>query len=164
MQRNFLLNNNDKCNFHVVLYQPDIPPNTGNIARLCVATNSTLHLIKPLGFSLSDKKLKRAGLDYWQNLKLETHDSLDDFLDKYENRRFFLSSTKATKAYFESEFEKGDFLIFGSETRGLPEDFLITFFKRSVNIPMADNVRSLNLADSVAIVLYEAIRQVCFNR
>ncbi len=147
-----------------MLFQPDIPPNTGNIARLCVATNSTLHLIKPLGFSLSDKKLKRAGLDYWKNLKLEIHDSLDGFLEKYKNRRFFLSSTKAKKAYFEINFEKGDFLVFGSETRGLPGDFLTTFFERSVNIPMTDNVRSLNLADSVAIVLYEAIRQVCFSR
>ena len=147
-----------------MLFQPDIPPNTGNIARLCVATNSTLHLIKPLGFSLSDKKLKRAGLDYWKNLKLEIHDSLDGFLEKYKNKRFFLSSTKAKKAYFEINFEKGDFLVFGSETRGLPRDFLTTFFERSVNIPMTDNVRSLNLADSVAIVLYEAIRQVCFNR
>ncbi len=164
MQRNFLLNNNDKCSFHVVLFQPDIPPNTGNIARLCVATNSTLHLIKPLGFSLSDKKLKRAGLDYWKNLELEIHDSLNDFLNKYKNRRFFLSSTKAKKAYFEVDFEKGDFLIFGSETKGLPEDFLMVFSERSVNIPMTHNVRSLNLAGSVAIVLYEAIRQVCFNR
>ena len=162
MQRNFLLNNNDKCDFHVVLFQPDIPPNTGNIARLCVATNSTLHLIKPLGFSLSDKRLKRAGLDYWENLKLKMHNSLSDFLNKYENNRFFLSSTKAKKAYFEAKFEKGDFLIFGSETKGLPEDFLTAFYERSINIPMTDNVRSLNLADSVAIVLYEAIKQVCF--
>ncbi len=162
MQRNFLLNDNDRCDFHVVLFQPDIPPNTGNIARLCVATNSTLHLIKPLGFSLSDKRLKRAGLDYWENLKLEIHNSLNDFLDKYENKRFFLSSTKAKKSYFEAKFEKGDFLIFGSETKGLPEDFLTAFYEHSINIPMTDNVRSLNLADSVAIVLYEAIRQVCF--
>ncbi|AEA34352.1 tRNA (uridine(34)/cytosine(34)/5-carboxymethylaminomethyluridine(34)-2'-O)-methyltransferase TrmL [Hippea maritima] len=162
MQRNFLLNDNHKCNFHIVLFQPDIPPNTGNIARLCVATNSTLHLIKPLGFSLNDKRLKRAGLDYWENLKLEMHDSLSDFLNKYGNRKFFLASTKAVKPYFEVYFEEGDFLIFGSETQGLPNDFIEANLDKAINIPMTDKVRSLNLADSVAVVLYEAIRQVCF--
>jgi len=164
MLRKFLLNNNRKCNFHVVLFQPDIPPNTGNIARLCVATNSTLHLIKPLGFSLNDKRLKRAGLDYWDNLKLEVHDSLGDFLSKYGDKRFFLASTKAEKLYFEARFREGDFFVFGSETQGLPEDFIISHYDSSINIPMMDSVRSLNLADSVAIVLYEAIRQVCFSR
>ncbi|WP_051453595.1 tRNA (uridine(34)/cytosine(34)/5-carboxymethylaminomethyluridine(34)-2'-O)-methyltransferase TrmL [Hippea sp. KM1] len=162
MQRNFLLNNNDKCKFHVVLFQPDIPPNTGNIARLCVATNSTLHLIKPLGFSLNDKRLKRAGLDYWDNLKLKIHNSLDDFLDKYGDKRFFLASTKAEKPYFDVCFEEGDFLIFGSETQGLPDDFIQANMDNAINIPMTDGVRSLNLADSVAVVLYEAIKQVCF--
>ncbi len=162
MNRKFLLNDKAKCNFHVVLFQPDIPPNTGNIARLCVATNSTLHLIKPLGFSLDDRKLKRAGLDYWVNLKLEVHNSLDDFLQKYRSRRFFLATTRAEKPYFSVSFEKGDFLIFGSETRGLPEEFIKTNFKNAINIPTFNTVRSLNLADSVAIILYEAIRQVCF--
>ena len=164
MQRKFLLNNNERCNFHVVLFQPDIPPNTGNIARLCVATNSTLHLIKPLGFSLDDKRLKRAGLDYWDSLKLEIHNSLDDFLKKYRDKRLFLASTKAEKPYFDVSFREGDFLVFGSETQGLPEDFIASRYDYSVNIPMMNNVRSLNLADSVAIVLYEAIKQVCFNR
>jgi len=162
MQRRFLLNNNDKCDFHVVLFQPDIPPNTGNIARLCVATNSTLHLIKPIGFSLNDRKLKRAGLDYWVNLKLEIHNTLDEFLKKYQSRRFFLATTKAEKPYFNVSFRKGDFLIFGSETKGLPEEFIISNYEAAINIPTFDTVRSLNLADSVAIILYEAIKQVCF--
>ncbi len=163
MQRKFLLNDKAGCDFHIVLYQPDIPPNTGNIARLCVATNSTLHLIKPLGFSLDDRKLKRAGLDYWINLKLEVHNSLDEFFQKYRNRRFFLATTKAKKPYFDVSFEKGDFLIFGSETKGLPEDFIRSHYETSINIPTFSTVRSLNLADSVAIILYEAIRQVCFK-
>ena len=162
MQRKFLLNNSEQCNFHVVLFQPDIPPNTGNIARLCVATNSTLHLIKPLGFSLNDKRLKRAGLDYWDNLKLEIHNSLDDFLKKYGDRRLFLASTKAKKPYFDVSFKEGDFLVFGSETKGLPEEFIEDNYENAINIPISNAVRSLNLADSVAIVLYEAIRQVCF--
>lgn len=162
MQRRFLLNGNSKCNFNVVLFQPDIPPNTGNIARLCVATNTTLHLIRPLGFSLDDKRLKRAGLDYWVNLKLEIHSSLGEFLEKYGDRKMFFATTKAQRPYFDVSFHGSDFLVFGSETRGLPEDLIEANYDRAINIPMTDNVRSLNLADSVAIILYEAIRQVCF--
>jgi tRNA (cytidine/uridine-2'-O-)-methyltransferase len=160
MQRNFLLK--DNFNFHIVLYQPDIPPNTGNIARLCVATNSYLHIIKPMGFSLDDRHLKRAGLDYWKHLDLILHNSLSDFLEYVKGRRIFFSTTKAKNSVYDIEYKKGDIFMFGSETKGLPEDLLSSHYRYCINIPTTDKVRSINLSDSVSIVLYEAIRQAGF--
>ncbi len=160
MERQFFLK--DSFDFHVVLYQPDIPPNTGNIARLCVATNTHLHIIKPMGFSLNDKKLKRAGLDYWKYLKLTIHDSLNDFLKFAKDKTIYFATTKARKTIYDARYKKGDVFMFGSETQGLPEDLLKENLDYCINIPMSSNVRSINLSDSVSIVLYEAIRQVGF--
>lgn len=162
INRQFLLNNRN-CDFHIALYQPDIPQNTGNIARLCVAANTTLHLIRPLGFSLSEKRLKRAGLDYWGNLKLIIHDSFDDFLFINNGLRIFFCTTKSDNAYFSFKYQPHDCFVFGSETQGLPEKILENNKNFSINIPMSNNVRSLNLSDSASIILYESIRQVCFN-
>ena len=161
MQRNFLLEDNPS--FHIALYQPQIPPNTGNIARLCVATGSHLHIIRPTGFSLSDKRLKRAGLDYWKYLKLTVHDSLEDFLKFVNGRTMYLASTKAHFTIFDKSYAKGDIFLFGSETEGLPEWLLLKYSQQCINIPMKPQVRSLNLSDSVSIVVYEAIRQVVFG-
>ncbi len=160
MQRQFLLI--DDPNFHIALYQPDIPPNTGNIARLCVATNSHLHIIKPIGFSLDDKHLKRAGLDYWKYLKMTIYDSADDFFKFVKDRTIYFATTKAKHTIFDVRYQKGDVLMFGSETKGLPEDLILDNMDFCINIPTTSNVRSINLSDSVSVVLYEAIRQVCF--
>jgi len=146
--------------FHIVLYEPEIPSNTGNIGRLCVGTHSKLHLIKPMKFLLKDKYLKRAGLDYWDKLDLEIHNSWADFLKKYENARKYYFSTKAQKSYTDISFHDEDFLIFGPETRGLPEIILHEHWENSYTIPMTKELRSINLSNSVAIVLYEGIRQV----
>ena len=143
--------------FNVVLVEPEIPPNTGNVGRLCLATKSTLHLVKPLGFSLDDRQLKRAGLDYWDEVDLKVWDSLNDLLESDQNRYFFLT-TKSTRAYWSVEFRPGDFVIFGRETKGLPENLLAERAKDCITIPMA-GTRSLNLATAVGIFLYEAIRQ-----
>ncbi|MEM1295715.1 MAG: tRNA (cytidine(34)-2'-O)-methyltransferase [Verrucomicrobiota bacterium] len=145
--------------FNVVLVEPEIPPNTGNIGRLCLATGSTLHLIKPLGFSLSDKALRRAGLDYWREVKQQIWDSWEDFEDSLpDSARFFLFTTKTEKKYWGQDFSPQDYLIFGRETKGLPESLLQKNEKKCLTIPM-ENTRSLNLATAVGIVLYEAIRQ-----
>ena len=146
--------------FHIVLYEPEIPSNTGNIGRLCIGTNSVLHLIKPMKFLLNDKYLKRAGLDYWDKLELEIHDSWPAFLKKYEEAQKYYFSTKAQKQYTEIKFCEGDFLIFGPETRGLPESILHTNWENAYTIPMTKEIRSINLSNSVAIVLYEGIRHV----
>lgn len=150
---------------NIVLYQPEIPPNTGNIARSCALTGTKLHLIKPLGFSLDSKSLKRAGLDYWDLLDVEIHDSVDCFLDKYGEEVMFFSTTKAKKYYHEVEYPDGSFIVFGSETRGLPEHIHTKYVERRIKIPMLnkEGVRSLNLSNSVAIVLYEALRQNRFD-
>jgi tRNA (cytidine/uridine-2'-O-)-methyltransferase len=145
---------------HVVLYQPEIPPNTGNISRLCAASDCTLHLVKPLGFSLEDKYLKRAGLDYWQFLKLEIHDSWQDFMNQYGDYRMFFATTKATQSYHQKKYEQGDCLVFGPETRGLPPDVLALSPESNIRIPILNETRSLNLSSAVAIVLYEALRQI----
>ena len=145
--------------FNVVLVEPEIPPNTGNVGRLCLATKSTLHLVNPLGFSLEDRQLKRAGLDYWNEVDLKVWDSLDALVDaKGEGHRCFFVTTKAGRAYWDVEFRPGDFLIFGRETKGLPESLLSAHEPDCITIPMA-GTRSLNLATAVGIVLYEAIRQ-----
>ena len=146
--------------FNIVLYEPEIPSNTGNIGRLCVGTHSVLHLIKPMKFLLNDKYLKRAGLDYWDKLQIEIHDSWDAFLMKYQNAQKYFFSTKADKLYTNISFRDGDFLIFGPETRGLPESILHEHWEHSYTIPMTKDIRSINLSNSVAIVLYEGIRQV----
>ncbi len=147
--------------FHVVFVEPEIPPNTGNIARTCAATDSVLHLVKPLGFSIDDKSLKRAGLDYWPYVKLEIHESFDDFLDKYKGKRMFFSSTKGTHRYTDFEYTDGDMFVFGRETAGLPRDFLEAHKESTIRIPMSMDTRfrSFNLANSANIVLFEALRQ-----
>ena len=148
---------------HIVLYQPEIPQNTGNIARTCAATGSTLHLIKPLGFSLADKYLKRAGLDYWHMMEYHVHEDFEELLALYPDARMYFLSTKAPRGYTEVQFGKNDFLVFGCETRGLPESLLARVYDRCVRIPMVSGARSLNLSNSVAIVLYEALRQQGFD-
>ena len=145
---------------HVVLVEPEIPPNTGNIARLCAATNTELHVVGVTGFRMDDRTLKRAGLDYWDEVTLHRHIDLEELYSKYPNNRFFYLTTKTDRKYTEIEFRDGDFLVFGPETRGLPEVLLAANEANCLTIPMANkNVRSLNLATSVGIVLYEAIRQ-----
>lgn len=143
----------------VVLVHPEIPPNTGNIARLCVGANVELHLVKPLGFSLSDKYLRRAGLDYWDKLRLVVHPSLDSFLSTLEGNFYFFTS-RGVKNYTNIKYQQGDYLIFGSETRGFPEKIYKEYEKRLFRIPMFGEVRCLNLSNSVAIVLYESLRQI----
>ena len=149
--------------FNIVLVEPEIPPNTGNVGRLCLATKSTLHLIKPLGFSLEDRQLKRAGLDYWEDVDLKVWDSLPVLMKANPDARCFLVTTKTKRAYWDVEFRPSDFLVFGRETKGLPESLLAANESRCVTIPMADT-RSLNLATAVGIVLFEAVRQQRFGR
>jgi len=145
--------------FNVVLVEPEIPPNTGNVGRLCLATKSTLHLVKPLGFSLDDRQLKRAGLDYWDEVDLKIWESLDALLEAVrEKHRLFFVTTKTKRAYWEVKFEPGDYFIFGRETKGLPEKVLAENEPNCITIPM-EGARSLNLATAVGIALYEAIRQ-----
>lgn len=149
---------------HIVLVEPEIPPNTGNIARTAAATGSVLHLVKPLGFSLDEKSLRRAGLDYWPYVKLEIHESLEDFLEKYGDRRMWLSTTKGEKLYTEADFHDKDMLLFGKETAGLPRDFIESRKDRAIRIPMSKEtrLRSFNLSNSANIVLFEALRQLDF--
>ncbi|MBA3015057.1 MAG: tRNA (cytidine(34)-2'-O)-methyltransferase [Desulfobulbaceae bacterium] len=150
----------DDTRFHVVLVEPEIPPNTGSIARLCGATNTTLHLVHPLGFSTDDRYLKRAGLDYWQHVTIIHWPSFDAFVEAHPINRLFLLSKKSTRSYTQAQFRKGDLLVFGKETLGLPEHFLSTYPERCYTVPMANaNIRSLNLAMTAGIVLYEALRQ-----
>ena len=145
--------------FNVVLVEPEIPPNTGNIGRLCLATRSTLHLVKPLGFSLDDRELQRAGLDYWAEVRLQLWDSFDALLRAQPaGTRYFFLTTKSKCPYYEVRFQKDDFLVFGRETKGLPEDLLRANADNCITIPMHET-RSLNLATAVAIVLFEAGRQ-----
>lgn len=145
--------------FHVVLVQPEIPQNTGNIARTCAATGCTLHLVRPLGFEISDKYLRRAGLDYWHLVNVEVHESLEAFLAQYPAARLHLFTTKAKRTYTQAQYREGDFLVFGRETRGLDEEFLVQHPEACVRIPMREEARSLNLSNSVAIAVYEALRQ-----
>ena len=145
--------------FHIVLVEPEIPANTGNIARTCAATGAVLHLVKPLGFSTDDKYLKRAGLDYWHAVNIEYHESFAEVREKYPESRFFFATTKAEKSYTEFRFLDEDFLVFGKETAGLPEEILAANRSTCMRIPMGSAVRSLNLSNSAAIILYEALRQ-----
>lgn len=152
---------------NVVMVEPEIPQNTGNIARTCAATGTKLHLVHPLGFSVSEKAVKRAGLDYWDKVEIEEHDSLEKFLEKYppEENNMFFSTTKGKHVYFEPDYSKMDeiFLLFGKETKGLPEDLLKKYIDKTIRIPMRKTLRSLNLSNSVAIVLYDVLRQKNFD-
>ena len=148
---------------NIVLYQPEIPANTGNIGRTCVATNSTLHLIEPLGFRLTGKELKRAGMDYWEHLDVRRYMNFEEFLEKNPNARIWMATTKAKKTYAEAEFRPDDYIMFGKESAGIPEEILVNHKEESIRIPMVGDIRSLNLGNSVAIVLYEALRQNNFE-
>ncbi len=147
----------------IVLVEPEIPQNTGNIARTCALTNTRLHLIKPLGFSLADRYMKRAGLDYWEQVQLQLWEKFTDFAAAYNDRNFYLASTKATHSYEQIQYQSDDVLVFGCETRGLSEQILASYPDKMIRIPMVDIGRSLNLSNSVAIILYEALRQNNFS-
>ena len=148
---------------NIVLLEPEIPSNTGNIARTCVCTNSKLHLIRPLGFSLSEKQLKRAGMDYWDQLDLTVYDCIDDFFKAHGDQRIFYASTKAHQVYTDVRYQADDFIMFGKESAGIPEEILMHHPKECIRIPMGSSLRSLNLANSVAVILYEALRQQAFE-
>ncbi|GAA0850206.1 tRNA (uridine(34)/cytosine(34)/5-carboxymethylaminomethyluridine (34)-2'-O)-methyltransferase TrmL [Bifidobacterium pullorum subsp. gallinarum] len=147
---------------HIVLVEPEIPANTGNIARTCAATGTHLHLVRPLGFNTDDKTLKRAGLDYWYAVHIEYHDSFEELKALYPDGRYFYATTKATKRYMDIEYQDGDFLVFGKETKGLPPELLAANSEHCIRMPMTDKVRSLNLSNSAAIMVYEALRQLDF--
>lgn len=149
--------------FNIVLVEPEIPANTGNISRTCAVTGATLHLIKPLGFDISDRQLKRAGLDYWQYLDITVYENLGEFFERNAGGRFFFCTTKAKKSYADIEYKDGDYFIFGKETKGLPEELLAENMSSCIRIPMLETLRSLNLSNSVAIVVYEALRQTGFE-
>ncbi len=147
--------------FNVVLVEPEIPPNTGSVGRLCLATGSHLHLVKPLGFSIDDRALRRAGLDYWQFVQVSVWESFAELCAAQQpESRFFFFTTKTTRAHWDTAFEDGDFLVFGRETKGLPESLLADNAESCVTIPMIGQTRSLNLATAVGIVLYEGLRQL----
>ena len=153
---------------NIVLVEPEIPQNTGNIARTCAATGGKLHLVKPLGFDISEKSVKRAGLDYWDKLEIEEHESFQEFLEKYkpeENNMFFVT-TKGPNTYSEVDYSNMEevFVLFGKETKGLPEDILKKYLDKSIRIPMLPTLRSLNLSNAVAIVTYEILRQHKFEK
>lgn len=151
---------------NIVLFQPEIPQNTGNIARTCAATGAKLHLIKPLGFSIDEKSVKRAGLDYWELLEITTYENAEEFFEKNSGGNFYFSSTKASKTYTEFKFKENDYLVFGRETSGLPDWIMEEYSENLMRIPMVDleKARSLNLSNAVAIVLYEALRQNDFEK
>lgn len=143
----------------IVLVEPEIPQNTGNIARTCALTGTHLHLIKPLGFSLADRYMKRAGLDYWQQVKVNIWENFDEFAAAYSSRNLYLASTKAARSYEQIHYQMDDIIVFGCETRGLNQQILKRYPQNMIRIPMIDIGRSLNLANSAAIILYEALRQ-----
>ena len=152
---------------HIVMVKPEIPPNTGNVARTCAATGTCLHLVRPLGFSIDDRHLKRAGLDYWPYVRLFVHDSLEEFLEEYEVKqkmRMFLATTQGGRIYTEPEFRDEDMILFGCETKGLPRPFIAERKDMAIRIPMSEDtrLRSFNLANSVNIILFEALRQQGF--
>lgn len=148
---------------NIVLVEPEIPQNTGNIARTCAALGATLHLVHPLGFDISEKAVKRAGLDYWDKLNIIEYKNLDEFKEKTKGKNIYLLSTKSQKSYTNVNYEEDAYIIFGPETRGLPEDYILENFESAVRIPMRENIRSLNLSNSVAIVAYEVERQWNFK-
>lgn len=148
---------------HIVLHQPEIPANTGNIGRTCVATSTSLHLIEPLGFKLDEKSIKRAGMDYWEHLDVHNYINYEDFLEKNPNAKIWYATTKAQKCYTDVEFGPNDYIMFGKESAGIPEEILVDHEDTCIRIPMGEKIRSLNLSNSVAIVLYEALRQQNFE-
>lgn len=149
--------------FNIVLVEPEIPQNTGNIVRTCAATGCKLHLVRPLGFEVSDKYLKRAGLDYWHFVEICYYDGFNELLEKYPDGRFYYFTTKGRTRHCDAAFCEGDFLVFGKETKGLPEELLKAHPNECLRIPMIDETRSLNLSNSVAVAVYEALRQHDFN-
>lgn len=148
---------------NIILHEPEIPQNTGNIARTCAATGATLHLIEPLGFSIDEKSLKRAGLDYWHLLDVRTYKNFEEFIELNPNAKIYMATTKSKQTYTEVSYEADAFIMFGKETAGIPEEILLDYKETCVRIPMRDEARSLNLSNSVAIVLYEALRQHNFE-
>ena len=148
---------------NIVLLEPEIPANTGNIGRTCVATNTRLHLIEPLGFRLNEKNLKRAGMDYWDDLDVTTYIDYNDFLDKNPGAKIYMATTKAQKVYTDVSYEEDCYIMFGKESAGIPEEILVQNEENCIRIPMVGDIRSLNLGNSVAIVLYEALRQHEFS-
>ncbi len=148
---------------HIVLHEPEIPANTGNIGRTCVATGSVLHLIEPLGFQINDKMLKRSGLDYWDKLEVHRYVNFEEFLEKNPGARIYMATTKSKQTYTDVTYEDGCYIMFGKESAGIPEEILMQYKETCVRIPMLDQIRSLNLGNSVAIVCYEALRQQGFK-
>lgn len=148
---------------NIVLHQPEIPANTGNIGRTCVATGTSLHLIEPLGFHLDEKSVKRAGMDYWQHLDVHRYVNFEDFLEKNPGAKIWMATTKAKHTYSDVSFGPDDFIMFGKESAGIPEEILVDYEENCIRIPMLPEIRSLNLSNSVAIVLYEALRQQQFE-
>ena len=148
---------------NIVLFEPEIPANTGNIGRTCVATNTRLHLIEPLGFRLDEKSLRRAGMDYWKDLDVTTYIDFQDFLDKNPNAKIYMATTKAPNVYTDVSYEPDCYIMFGKEIAGIPEEILAKHKEDSIRIPMVGDIRSLNLGNSVAVVLYEALRQNSFE-
>ena len=148
---------------NIVLHQPEIPANTGNIGRTCVATGSVLHLIEPLGFRLGEKEIKRAGMDYWQLLDVRRYINFADFLEKNPNARIWMATTKAKQTYTQVEYGPDDYLMFGKESAGIPEELLVGYEESCIRIPMLPQIRSLNLSNAVSVVLYEALRQNDFR-
>lgn len=148
---------------NIVLFEPEIPANTGNIGRTCVATNTRLHLIEPLGFRLNEKNLKRAGMDYWQDLDVTTYIDYQDFLDKNPGAKIYMATTKSPNVYTDIHYEEDCYIMFGKESAGIPEEILVENKENTMRIPMVGEIRSLNLSNSVAIVLYEALRQNQFS-
>lgn len=149
--------------FNIVLVEPRIPQNTGNIARTCAATGCGLHIVRPTAFQITDKNLKRAGLDYWHLLNVQYYDNIDDFFEKTQGARYFYATTKAQHTYADAKFRDNDFILFGREDAGLPEELLYKNEESCIRIPMIEEARSLNLSNSVAIVVYEALRQQGFE-
>lgn len=152
-----------KTLINIVLLEPEIPANTGNIGRTCVATGSKLHLIEPLGFDIDEKSVKRAGLDYWQHLDVTVYKDFEDFLEKNKGAKIFMATTKARQTYADVKYEEDCYIMFGKESAGIPEEILLDYKDTSIRIPMLENIRSLNLSNSVAIVAYEALRQLDFK-
>lgn len=148
---------------NIVLFQPEIPANTGNIGRTCVATGTKLHLIEPLGFRLNEKSIQRAGMDYWEHLDVTRYVNFEEFLERNPNAKIFMATTKARHVYTEVTYDEDAYIMFGKESAGIPEEILVKHEENCIRIPMLDSIRSLNLANSVAIVLYEALRQTGFH-
>lgn len=148
---------------NIILHQPEIPSNTGNIGRTCVATATKLHLIEPLGFRLNEKSVKRAGMDYWEHLEVTRYVNFEDFKRQHPNAKIWMATTKAEHVYTDVKFEEDDFIMFGKESAGIPEEILVEYEETCIRIPMLDKIRSLNLSNSVAVILYEALRQTQFH-